>query len=109
MNYDFNHNLVKGCSLCDIFLEPEKNIHTKLYYPTLEEINKVDFIILDCHTCNIPMIVLRDHVSHVSREIWGKMLYQCKQIISGNIQLRCKPRLILDHYHCHIVKRKSDY
>ena len=44
MNDKYDHNLVKNCPLCEIFLNPDSNIHTKLYYPELSEINTSNFI-----------------------------------------------------------------
>ena len=98
---DLNHNLVIGCPLCEIYLS--KNIYTKLHYPILEKVDEVDFVILDCATCKVPMVVIRDHVSEVSKELWGRILYQSKRMF-GNVQLRCESRLIKDHYHCHLVR-----
>jgi len=102
---DINHNLVKGCPLCDIFLHPDTSIITKLHYPeSIDLISSSDFVVVDCKTCRIPMVVVRDHVTQVSKEIWGKMLYRCKLLFGRNARLRCKPRKIFDHHHCHIVK-----
>ena len=65
---------VKGCPLCEIFLT--KNTKTKLYWPeTIEEISDAEFIIVDCLTCNIPMVVYGEHVTTITREAWGRILY----------------------------------
>lgn len=105
MNADFHHNLVLGCPLCEIFLNPERNITTRLYYPSsLSTIEECDFVILDCKTCNIPMMVVKDHTTRVSKQNWGKMLYITRQLFGQNIQTRCKPRKIFDHFHCHIIR-----
>lgn len=104
---DIEHNLVKGCPLCDIFLEPEKNIKTKLYYPDIDKVSKSDFIIIECKTCHIPMVVVRDHVTEISKSLWGRILYRTKKEFGYKIKLRCKPRTIKDHYHCHVIKPKS--
>jgi len=103
---DINHNLVNGCPLCEIFINPEKYIKTKVYYPEIDKINTSEFVILDCKTCKVPMAVVRDHTTNVSKELWGKVLYECKNQFGYNIQLRCKPRKIFDHFHCHVIEKK---
>jgi len=101
MNLD--NILIKGCPLCDIFLHPEKNFITKLYYPEdKEQINKVDFIIIESKDSNIPIVIIRDHVAELTRELWGRILYQCRQLFGTAIRLRYKPRLVKDHYHCYV-------
>lgn len=101
---DFNHNIIKGCPLCEIFLHPSEKKITKLYYPNLlDEINKVDFIIVDCKDCKVPMVVLRDHITDTSKEIWGRMLFKVRGLF-GDVRLRCKPGKVHDHFHCHIVQ-----
>jgi len=104
---DIDHILVNGCPLCEIFLNPDKNIRTTLYYPEKELVAESDFVILDCETCNIPMVVIRDHITSPSNQIWGKMLYRAKKTIGYNVQLRCKPRKIKDHFHCHVIDKKE--
>ena len=104
---DINHNLVSGCPLCDIFLNPYKYIKTKLYYPDdISKVSSSDFIIIDCKTCKIPMIVIRDHVDSVSKNLWNKILYVTKKQFGYSTHLRCKPRQIKDHFHCHINIKK---
>jgi len=103
----FDNILVKGCPLCDIFLEPRKHIHTKLYYPLdIDMVSQSEFVVLDCETCNTPMIVVRDHIEEIHKENWGRLLRISRRLF-GNAQLRCKPRKILDHYHCHVIKKKE--
>jgi hypothetical protein len=93
---------ISGCELCDIFLK--KNIKTKLYWPdSIDKIQNSEFVIVDCQTCKIPMLVYRDHVTTITREAWGRILYRCKEIFGSGITLRSKPRRIFDHFHCHIV------
>jgi len=99
--------LVKGCPLCEIFLNPEKNVYTKLYYPEkIEDIKTSEFVIVDCKTCKIPMIVFKDHVTSIQRESWGRLLYICKKYFGNSIKIKNKPRTIKDHFHCHIIKNE---
>ena len=104
---DINHNLIIGCPLCNIFLDPEKNIHTKLYHPNIESVIYNDFIILDCDSCKIPMVVVRDHVTDISSDLWGRILYRCRKLFGENVRLRTTPRTITDHVHYHVLKPKS--
>jgi len=98
--------LVKGCPLCEIFLNPKENVKTKLYWPeSIEDINPdIEFVILDCLTCNTPMLVYRDHMTTITREAWGRILYKTRNTFGKSITLRYKPRRIFDHFHCHIYK-----
>jgi len=95
---------VKGCPLCDIFLDPKNNLKTKLYYPEkVEDIPKAEFIIVDCLTCKTPMVIYGEHITQITRESWGRILYRSRRIFGGGITLRCKGRRIFDHHHCHIM------
>ena len=105
--FDLNHNLIVGCPLCEIFLDPENNIHTKLYHPRLEEVKYNDFIIIECESCKIPMVVVRDHVTDISTELWGRILYRCRKLFSENMRLRTTQRKIRDHVHYHVIVQKS--
>jgi len=94
--------LVAGCPLCDIFLD--KKVRTKLYWPNSEnDILDSEFIIIDCETCKIPMLVFKDHTPNISKETWGRILYRCRNVFGNNITLRTKARRIFDHFHCHII------
>jgi len=93
--------LVKGCPLCSIFTE--KNIYTKLYWPNnIEEVPESEFVILDCDTCKIPMVVYGDHVMSLTKESWGRILYRCRKLFGSGITLRKSQRKILDHLHFHV-------
>lgn len=94
--------LVKGCPLCDIFAN--KPI-TRLYWPeSIEDIKDAEFIIVECLTCKTPMIVYRDHISAITKEAWGRILYRSRKLFGSGMSLRCRPRKIFDHYHCHVIK-----
>lgn len=93
---------VSSCELCRIFTN--KEIPTKLYWPeNIEDLKESEFAIVECKTCNIPMVVYGEHVETITREAWGRILYRSKKIFGGNITLRTKPRRIFDHFHCHII------
>ena len=94
---------IVSCPLCRVFSHGE--IKTKLYWPeNPEDIRNSEFIIVDCMTCKIPMVIYRDHVSSILNEPWGRILYRCKKIFGEDVKLRCKAKSIKDHFHCHIVK-----
>lgn len=97
--------LVNGCPLCEIFINPEKNIRTKLYFPlSMEDINKNEFVIIECEHCKVPMMVLRDHIDYISPDIWRKSTYQCRRLFGRSIRFRTEMRKIHDHVHYHVIK-----
>jgi len=93
--------LVDGCPLCEIF--SKGRIITKLYWPEdPRDIPTSEFVIVDCSNCKIPMVVYNEHVTSISRESWGRILYRSKMIFGRGITLRLKRRTIRDHWHAHI-------
>ena len=102
---EFDNILLPSCPLCQIFLNPKDNIYTKLHYPEFDKVRESDFVILDCESCKTPLIVPRDHVTSINKELWGKILYQARRIFGKDIQLRTKPKKILDHHHLHLVNK----
>lgn len=101
--FDLNHNLVRNCPLCEIFLDPGSNIKTELYHPEFHEVVFNDFIIIECNTCHIPMVVVRDHVTDISSELWGRILYRCRKMFGENMRLRTIQKKIHDHIHFHVI------
>jgi len=98
--------LVSGCPLCDIYLK--KEIITKMYWPLkVDDIPKSEFIIIECKSCKIPMVIYKDHTTSINREAWGRILYRCKTIFGNDITLRNKPRRIFDHFHAHIENMRK--
>jgi len=94
--------LVSGCPLCEIFLHPEENIKTKLYYPeSTDKVSESEFVILDCKTCKVPMVVVKNHVTEIPKELWGKILRECRQLFGKGMRLRTHMRKIRDHAHFH--------
>jgi len=93
---------VKDCPLCEIF--DKQDIHTKLYYPnSKEEVKDSEFVIIECDSCHTPMMVYSEHVTSVSKEQYGRILYIIRKLF-GNVKLRKIPRTITDHIHYHIIK-----
>lgn len=88
---------VSDCPLCRIFTN--KELLTKVYYLD----SKGDFIILDCLSCKIPMVVIREHLTSVDKELWGRILYASRKLFGSSIILRLKTRTIHDHWHAHIT------
>ena len=98
---------VISCPLCQIFLNPKENIKTKLYWPeTIDEVPESEFVILNCETCKIPMVVYRDHITEITNEAWGRILYRCRKLFEPGVRLRTKMRKLRDHYHCHVTENK---
>jgi len=101
MNEDMSL-LVKSCPLCSIFLNPKENIKTKLYWPeSIDEVSESEFVILDCDSCNVPLIVVNEHITEVTSECWGRILYRCRILFGKTVRLRTRMLKIRDHAHFH--------
>ncbi len=72
-----------SCELCEL----KKLTH---WYYTSEK-----WVVLDCLTCKVPMIVLREHRSTISEK-------EKNDIIKGFNKIRWEMRKIKDHFHCHL-------
>jgi len=87
------------CELCDL----EKK--TKWYYEDNE------YIICDCETCKIPMIVDKKHGARFVESgtfEYGLILGLVKGVFGGKeFQFRRRQRKILDHWHWHIIFIKN--
>jgi len=95
--------LVDGCPLCKIF--KDKSLSTKLYWPlNKNDITKSEFIIIDNLTYKTPEVIYMDHVTTITREAWGRILYRCKTLFGNNIMLKSKYKDVSDHYHCYVEK-----
>ena len=102
---DINHILVNGCPLCELFLNND-NITTHLHYPTKSTISSSDFIIITCKHEYIPHVIVRDHVETIPKELWGKILYICRNMFGNNIRIRIETRKIPDHWSAYVIKPK---
>jgi len=79
------------CELCNLKLE------TKLYY--IDD----SCTILDCKTCHVPMVVLKNHTMLLSL---GDLIHIVKcitEVFGGFVSLRMDQRKIMDHWHAHII------
>ena len=100
-----NSLLVSHCPLCEIFLNPEENIRTKLYYPdSIEKVYESDFVIIDCESCKTPLVVPNQHVTEVHKELWGKILRECRGLFGKGMRLKLKMLTCRDHWHAHLMK-----
>ena len=59
--------------------------------------------IANCLTCNIPMVVLKEHKMNLIEEEENKIINKIKEIFGNNITFRKNQRQILDHLHWHIL------
>ena len=92
---------VKGCPLCEIFTK--KDVKTKLYWPeTIDEIPDSEFVIVDCSEKKVPLIIYGEHITTITREAWGRILYRSRKIFGGGITLRTKMLTCRDHWHAYI-------
>lgn len=79
------------CELCNL----EKK--TKWYYEDRY------FIICDCLTCEIPMIVIKSHQSETPLSIKAWYVNIIKTVFKKNFHFRKEMRKIKDHWHWHII------
>jgi len=94
---------VISCPLCLIF--EKHQVKTKLHYPDKpEDIPKCDFVIVDCLSCRTPMVVWGEHVTSISKDQWGRLLYVCRKKFGNGIVLKQHNRVVKDHLHYHIEK-----
>ena len=77
------------CDLCTL----EKR--TKWYYDDDE------FVIIDCKTCNIPMMVTKQHIMEPSPILLESMIKTAKNLFGEDITFRKKQRKIKSHWHWH--------
>ena len=91
-----NAILVDGCPLCRLFTKKDYKSH--VYY--IDKNN--EYIIVECLTCKTPMIVLGEHLTSTSKELWGRILYTCRKLFGNSVRIRLKQRTIKDHWHGHI-------
>ena len=79
------------CDLCIL----EKR--TRWYY------EDAYFVIINCGTCNIPMIVIKRHTMKFSDQLLEKMIEVAHQLFGVNIEFRTEQKKIKDHWHRHII------
>lgn len=84
------------CELCEL-----KKI-TKWYY------ENDDFVILNCKTCGIPMVVTRKHIMEVGEKLMRDIELKVREIFGDNFKFRKNQRKIKDHWHWHIILEGED-
>lgn len=93
-------NKEASCDLCKLVFDHE--IKTKLYF------ENASYIVVDCLTCKIPMLVLKDHVDEFTREQEVELTIILKNLFKGLRKLiptqfiDYDMRLISNHAHVHV-------
>jgi len=87
---------MKKCPLC----EHERKTHH--YY----EDNNI--WIADCISCNIPILVWKEHIKDLDKDTKEKLVEFCKECFGDQIKIRWKRRKIKDHFHFHIENVKKE-
>lgn len=75
---------------------------TKIYY------EDPSFIIIDCKSCKIPMIILRRHSMILSISELSNIIEVVRKKFGKNVELRMNQRKIPDHWHVHIIVNEKD-
>lgn len=83
-----------SCELCRIY-GPEREVVTKLYWEDSV------CIVVDCKTCNTPLLVLKRHAITPSHEERLHMVTLAEQLFP-KCYMRFTQRRIQDHYHFHV-------
>jgi len=92
---DIYHNLIEGCKICDLFLNHDKILEKNLIYPeTKEQLKSVDFMVVKYNGDDL--FIVRDHVPSISKELWGKIFFNCKQMYGYKSKL-----VIINSKHNH--------
>ncbi len=79
-----------ACELC--LLEKK----TKWYFENNE------FVILECDTCKIPMVVWKQHGANPPHEVLYDMQSKAKELFGINITFRMLMRKLPEHFHFHV-------
>lgn len=91
---------VCDCHLCNLFKQLPEN--TKLYYPQRkEDIHTAEFIIVECGECGKPLIVYGEHITELTKEAYGRILYRCKLLFGHTIKIGNKHKVCGDHWVLH--------
>jgi ribosomal protein S27E len=93
---------VIDCHLCSLFKEfPED---TKLYYPKdKESIPNSEFIIIECKDCKSPVVIYGEHVSEITKEAYGRILYKCRMLFGNDVIIKSGHRIVEDHWSHHKI------
>ena len=88
------------CKLCD--LVQKRDIKTRLYWENDR------LMMVDCETCGVPMIVLKDHKADFPEADQMVHLFYAhadKGADMRNWEVDFNMRQIVDHWHCHLRRR----
>ena len=90
-----------GCELCKLI---NGNIITKEYYSNFL------ITVVDCKTCNVPMVVLNRHSMDPTKVELVKMIDKAVEggdevFGKGNYVVDIRQRCIKDHFHWHIRRK----
>lgn len=80
-----------NCPLCNL----EHKTHW--YYETPE------FVVCDCLTCSVPMVVLHEHTMQLRPETLIDILSTLHDLFGPAFTLRCNQRVVSDHLHWHVL------
>lgn len=66
------------------------------------------YVVLDCKTCKVPMVVYRTHKEYPSSELVLEMDIALAEVAdirfgTGNWYFRREQRAVKDHYHVHAI------
>jgi len=99
MEPTYMNHFKPSCDLCKLI---QGKIITENYY----EDERV--IIVNCKSCEIPMLVLKDHRMELSSEEERDFEYIIKRQLPDLWYIRKKQRKIHDHLHWHIIHRRKE-
>lgn len=92
---------VTHCPYCDYFKGiPDGMV---LYYPKdKKDIEQSEFIIIECKDCKKPVVIYGEHITELTKEAYGRILYRCKLLFGSTIKIGNKHRVLEDHWvlHC---------
>lgn len=84
------------CELCEL---ANGNIITTLYYQC------DDYLIVDCSTCKVPMVVIVEHTMHPSQSLLYRMRQKARELFGENTEFRGYTQKIHGHWHDHIIRK----
>lgn len=101
---DIDHILIKDCYYCGLFLDPNRYLNSKLYFKDNSRIENSDFIIVESQIHNVPMVVVRDHVTDISKELWGRILYRFHLDYGFKAKIQIDTSKQCEHWHGYLVR-----
>jgi len=66
--------------------------------------------ILTCPLCGKPLVITREHLKDINKELWGIMLQQCRKFFGNAMRIKFNKHLeFADHWHGHIEVSNKEY